>query len=197
MLAIAAADDDPPAMVLQAAAEEDAAPWVALDELVDGDVLRVRVTDGEAGALGTVMQCSTACWNRYPVTFDDDGVAVFQYELERRDCEPASSCVVRVEVGDRTAVGFTVFGGPAPPAPSVTIDPSGPVTPGDAVTVTVDDLAPGAPVRASFCAGSDCGGGHVGRADDAGHVAMTVTIGDRCFDCGIAVVAGSSRWSSR
>ena len=39
-------------------------------------------------------------------------------------CEPASSCVVRVEVGDRTAVGFTVFGGPAPPAPSVTLDPT-------------------------------------------------------------------------
>ena len=200
LLAGAAADDDPPArVVLQAAADEEAVPWGVVDELVDGDVLRVRVTAGEAGRPGTVMQCSTTCWNRFPVTFDDAGVAVFQYELEQRACDPVTSCVVRVEIGARAAMAFTVFGGPAPPAPRVTLEPAGPVAPGAVVTVAVDGLAPGAPARAAFCADGNCRGEGVERADDAGHVALDVTVGARCrhrgtgADCGIAVVAGSSR----
>jgi hypothetical protein len=44
----------------------------------------------------------------------------------------------------------------------------------------------------SFCAGA-CGGRHVGPADDTGRATLSLRVGSRCDDCGIAVVAGSSR----
>ena len=93
-------------------------------------MLRVRVTGGEPGLGGDVAQCATSCWNRFPVTFDDEGVAVFQYELDRGAVSRTRRASLRVHVGDRSAIGFTVFGGPAPPAPQVTTQPSGPVEPG-------------------------------------------------------------------
>jgi hypothetical protein len=197
LLAVAAVlgagpSDGPAPVELRAAIADDAPTWAVVDDLADGDVLRVRVIDGEPGRGGTVAQCSTSCWNRFPVTFDADGVARFQYELDRRSCDPQASCVVRVEVGARTAVAFTVFGGPAPPAPTAVIVPDGPVAPGAQVTVQVDGLAPGADVQLSFCAEA-CGGRRVAAADETGRATLTVPVGARCDGCGIAVVAGSSR----
>ena len=113
-------------VVLRVAADDAAGTWPVIDGMVDGDVLRVRVTGADDGAVGTVMQCTpSTCWNRYPVTFDDGGAARFQYQVQRRDCAPAASCSVRVEVGDGSAVALTVFGGPAPPAPEVVLAPAG------------------------------------------------------------------------
>ena len=165
----------------------------SIDDLVDGDVLRVRVTGADDGAVGTVMQCTpSSCWNRYPVTFDDGGAARFQYQVQRRDCAPATSCSVRVEVGDGSAVALTVFGGPAPPAPEVVLAPRRHVEQGDEITVVVDGLEPGAPAQASFCA-ETCGPRATRSADDAGRATLAVTAGPRCSGCGVAVVAGSSR----
>ena len=79
LLAGAPPPDDRQPVVLHAVLDEGAQAWAVVDELVDGDVLRVNVTDGEPGETGTVSQCSTSCWNRYPVTFDADGRARFQY----------------------------------------------------------------------------------------------------------------------
>jgi hypothetical protein len=187
-------DDAPPRVELQAIPrdESDDAAWPVLDDLADGDVVRVRVTGGEPGRVGGVAQCATSCWNRFPVTFDDEGVAVFQYELDRAGCEPDSSCTLRIAVEDRSAVAFTVFGGPAPPAPSATVEPPGPVEPGAVVTVTVEGLAPGAPVRATYCRRS-CEGGPTGVAGADGELALDVRVGERCRGCRIAVVAGSAR----
>ncbi len=192
LLAGAPPPDDRQPVVLHAVLDEGAQAWPVVDELVDGDVLRINVTDGEPGETGTVSQCSTSCWNRYPVTFDADGVARFQYELERRECDPSSSCVLRVEIGRRAAVAFTVFGGQAPAPPAVTVTPTGPVAPGGQVTVQVDGLAPGSRAQVSFCA-EECRGRQVGSADRSGRVVIDIRVGARCGDCGIAVVAGSSR----
>lgn len=192
IVVVATPTDDQQQVVLRAAADEAWPAWPMIDELSDGDVLRVRVTDGEPGGTGTVAQCGTSCWNRFPVTFDDEGGAWFQYQVERRECDPESSCRLQVDVGRHVAVAFTVFGGPAPAAPTVSLTPAGPVASGDVVTVRVDGLGPGARARASFCA-VECIGNYVGSADRSGHVTLEVPIGGRCDDCGIAVVAGSSR----
>jgi hypothetical protein len=192
LLAGAPPPDDRQPVVLRAALDEGAQAWPVVDELVDGEVLRVRVPDGEPGATGTVSQCSTSCWNRYPVTFDADGLAQFQYQIERRECDPSSSCLMRVEIGLRVAVAFTVFGGPAPAPPTVTVTPAGPVAPGGEVSVHVDGLAPGSRAQVSFCA-EECLGRQVGAADRSGRVVIDIRVGGRCEDCGIAVVAGSSR----
>jgi hypothetical protein len=181
-------------VVLRVTAEDGAATtWPVVDDLHDGDVLRVRMTGADGRAAGTVMQCTpSSCWNRFPVSFDDDGAAHFQYQVEQRDCAPATSCSVRVEVGDASAVALTVFGGPAPPAPDVALTPRRQVEPGAEITVDVEGLAPGAPAQASFCA-ETCGPRVTRSADDAGRVTLEVVAGPRCSGCGVAVVAGSSR----
>ena len=69
--------------------------------------------------------------------------------------------------------------------------PSGPFEPGDEVRLDVASLMPGAVVRSAFCA-ERCGPAAAASADDEGRAATTVTIGDRCADCNITVVAGAS-----
>ena len=152
----------------------------------------VRVTGGEASTTGRVAQCRATCWNAFPVRFDDDGVAQFQYQLEQRDCRPTDPCLVRTTSGERMASAFTVFGGPAPPSPQLSVDASGPVEPGAIVTIGVAGVLPDTPVRVSFCA-DGCGPERVGTTDGDGRLALEVRIGGRCDGCGILVVAGPSR----
>jgi hypothetical protein len=171
-----------------------------VDELSDGDVLVVRVSDGAAGAQGSVMQCRltvdgfSGCTNLFPVQFDAEGAATFQYQLaELGGCGATGACVLRISDGDNdlSAHAFTVFGELAPPPPAVTLTPAGPYQPGDRVTVTVTDVAPATEIRAAFCA-DECGHATTVEADPSGTAETTVVIGTRCDHCGVAVVGAAS-----
>lgn len=185
--------------VAAAATDERGAIVPVVDLLHDGDVLAITVTGGAAWTTGAVRQCrQTAtglqgCSNRFPVQFGDAGGARFQYRLvDPGMCDGSTACVVVVgdDDGARRAIVSTVFGGPAPPAPSVVLTPSGRYEPGQAVRVEVGSLRPGAAVSAAFCAAS-CGAGTTAAADATGSASIDVTVGARCRDCGIVVVSGT------
>lgn len=183
-----------------APADEVIVAGPTIDQLGDGDVLIVHLSDGVPNVGGTVRQCTVTvtgfdgCANRFPVQFGDEGQATFQYQLvDPGGCDGAAACAVVVgdEAGERVAYAFTVFGGSAPPPPAVTLTPSGPYEPGDDVRVDVSSLLPDARIRAAFCATS-CGPSTASTADGSGTAAVKVAIGDRCRDCGVVVVAGAS-----
>jgi hypothetical protein len=172
-----------------------------LDRLAPGDVLVVRVTDGVANASGRVQQCRLTadgvdrCTNAFPVLFDGDGAAAFQYQLvDPGGCGSTNTCVVVVadEDGERAAFAFTFFGTDAPPPPQVALSPRGPYEPGDRVQVEVSSLRPGSAARVAFCA-EECGGESRITAGDDGTARATVVVGERCRDCGVVVVTGSGR----
>jgi hypothetical protein len=125
--------------------------------------------------------------------FDDNGRAVFQYQVEDLGgCGATGSCVVvvRDDEREREAYAFTIFGAEAPPPPSVTLSPSGPYTEGDEVRVDVANLAPGAPIEAAYC-GDTCESLRRATAGEDGTATAIVVIGPRCEDCGIIVVAAA------
>lgn len=172
-----------------------------IGNLVDGTVLTIRVDGGLEGARGHVEQCERgidgfrACSNRFPVLFDEDGRATFQYQLaDPGGCGVTGACVVFVgdDEGERAASAFTVFGATAPPAPQVTLTPSGPYDEEDDVRVDVTRLPAGAPIETAFC-GPTCGPPTRAVAGSDGTATATVVIGPPCDACGIAVVgAGRS-----
>lgn len=171
-----------------------------VDQLVDGEVLRVHVSGASAYGRGKVRQCVATvrdvarCTNAFPVQFREDGTASFQYQaIDPGGCDGTMPCVLVVDDLDaaRRALAFTVFGGPAPPAPVATLTPPGPYEPGQAVRVDISGLTPGAEVSAGFCA-TQCGARHGAQAGPGGSAVVDVTIGERCRDCGLTVVAGVS-----
>jgi hypothetical protein len=175
-----------------------AAPTI--DRLTDGDVLVVRVRDGVADAPGHVRQCrQTAggfarCANAFPIHFDDEGDATFQYQVDDPGgCDGSGACVIVVDDDelDRSAHAFTVFGESAPAAPPVTLSPPGPYEPGDEVSVKVSSLRPGSDVLAAFCA-PECRNVSTAVVGADGNAAATVEIGERCRDCGVVVVGGAN-----
>jgi hypothetical protein len=194
-------DDEPETVRLRATPSDERVVAVeTVDRLSDGDVLVVRVADGEAGARAHVFQCRltvdgfSSCRNQFPVQFGDDGTATFQYQLvDLGGCGATGACVVRVndDEHDLAAYAFTVFGEPAPPPPEVTLTPAGPYRPGDRITVTVTGVAPGTAIRAAFCAAA-CSGETTVVADAGGTAETTTVIGDRCNHCGVAVVGAAS-----
>ena len=98
---------------LTEAGQEPLTPKV-VDDLSVGTVLDVAVSGAEPDASGHVEQCDVACINRYPVRFDDDGVARFLYQLvDGGDCGAISFCTLRVTAGTHVATASIVFGGPA------------------------------------------------------------------------------------
>ena len=172
-----------------------------IDRLDDGDVLTIAVTGGVRFARGVVRQCTATavgfenCTNSFPVQFGDDGDATFQYRLrDPGGCDGTTACVV--VVGDRDGVRLaevaTVFGGTAPPSPTVVLSPSGPLEPGQRVRVDISSLPAGARTSAAFC-GSSCGPATAAVADAAGTATITVVVGERCRDCGVVVVDGIRR----
>jgi hypothetical protein len=171
----------------------------SIGELEDRSVLAIRVDGGPDGARGHVQQCERTvsgfrgCTNRFPVLFDEDGVAYFQYQVvDLGDCGATGSCVLLVRDDDRRreAYAFTIFGAQAPPPPSVTLSPSGPYAAGDEVRVEVANLSPGASIEAAFC-GDTCASLRRATAGEDGTATAVVVIGPRCEDCGITVVAAA------
>jgi hypothetical protein len=169
-----------------------------LDRLADGDVLDVSVIGGVEGIQGSVQQCvrtmtgPRACTNRYPVRFDDQGRARFQYQVtDPGDCGPDGSCVLVVDDrdGQRQASAALVFGAPIPPPPTVVISPTEQVEQGERVRIEVSGLSPSAVVRVSYC-DPDCTATQRLLADSSGRVSSSVVAGAPCDGCGIAVIAG-------
>jgi hypothetical protein len=197
--AVLAPGDSHDIALTAAPADELIVPAPTVAELSDGDVLTIRVSGGVEGARGNVQQCVRTvtaflqCTNRFPMLFDADGRAIFQYQLvDPGRCGPTSSCVVvvRDELLRRAAYAFTVFEAAAPPPPSVTVSPSGPYAEGDEVRVEIANLTPGASIEAAFC-GTTCSSPRRATAGENGTATTVVPIGARCEDCGIAVVAAA------
>ncbi|MET0578790.1 MAG: hypothetical protein ABW122_09035 [Ilumatobacteraceae bacterium] len=179
--------------------DEPGAIVPVVDQLLDGDVLAITVSNGVAQADGIVRQCvQTAagfadCTNRFPVRFGDDGGARFQYRVvDPGSCDGTTACVVVVgdTTGRRVAVVSTVFGGAAPPPPVVELTSPGPFEPGQPARITITSLQSGAPVSAAFC-GASCGAPTTAVADAAGTATIEVRVGERCRVCGVVVVSGS------
>jgi hypothetical protein len=198
----AAPPDDRREVRLQAAPADDLtvdAP--VIDRLDDGELLVVRVTDGVDGASGLVQQCRLTvegfaeCANLFPIQFDDEGAATFQYQVFDRDGCDGSGAVCAVVVGDedgtRLAHAVTIFGASAPPAPEVTLTPPGPYVPGARVRVEVSSVPSGGVARVAFCA-EGCGAETRVVAADDGTATATIAVGERCSDCGVVVVSGAS-----
>ncbi len=149
----------------------DAGPIDAFDTdqpLVDGlparSVLRITATGFETNGTGFVEQCMvTRCANQFPVVFDLNGVARFQYLVSdtfaavsgpestcRADAPP---CVVHVRGNGHSAFLTTFFRDAAPAPRRATVTP-GPreLAVGDHVQITATGFTPGERVQAMLCA---------------------------------------------
>jgi hypothetical protein len=198
----AAPPDGPRAISLRATPPGDfTVDAPVIDRLADGELLVVRVRDGVGGAPGQVRQCRLTgggfdgCANVFPIQFDDDGAATFQYQVFDLDgCDGtggACALVVGDEDGTRLAHAVTVFGVSAPPPPAVAVVPPGPYEPGARVRVEVSSLTPGAAATVAFCA-DECGSETRVVAGDDGTATATIALGERCGDCGVVVVSGAT-----
>jgi xanthosine utilization system XapX-like protein len=177
--------------------DEIGTPSDVFGNLADGDVLRITVTGGEPGPTA-VRQCTNGvldwfatCLNPYPVLFDEDGRAEFQYQLvDPGNCGALGACLVVVgdPLGSWIAYSYTVFGADAPPPPVVALVPRGSYAVGDRIEVVVSSMLPGTPVSIYFC-GDECDEPATGVADSDGRHTNTVTV-TRCEPCVVVVVAG-------
>ncbi|MGQ0824303.1 MAG: hypothetical protein ACT4OX_04575 [Actinomycetota bacterium] len=157
---------------------------VVADNLGDGDVLRVQVHGLSQHARAEVRQCPrdgdantvTGCHNEFPVQADVNGDAQFQYQIlgDGRTCGPTASCVLVVTDGAKVAVVYTVFGGAAPPAATIRLEPDGPYRVGARVAVHIDGLATGARVGVSLCL-PDCRGAVTSEGEP-----ITFELDERC-----------------
>lgn len=189
---------------------------VVVDELEPRVVLRVAAVGFEPDRRGSVRQCvrrgagDARCGNRFPVQFDADGTARFQYLIGARIGDPeaarpacvvaTTTCSVRLTDGETTAVVDTVFGGPAPRSRAVVAPAPDAVDVGDRLRVTLAGFAPGARVRVALCAaptvsgtrrcGGDGGEVHVPiGGDGTGRGSMVVAdrlVGSERVRCGRA-----------
>jgi hypothetical protein len=160
----------------------DAGPIDAFDTdqpLVDGlparSLLRITATGFETNGTGFVEQCTvTRCANQFPVVFDMNGMAHFQYLVSDTFAAvfgPASTCradeppcVVHVRGNDHSAFLTTFFRDAAPAPRGLTVTPNArDLVVGDRVRITATGFNPGERVQAMLCAapathGSDrCG----------------------------------------
>jgi hypothetical protein len=204
-LAIAVAAPSPPAddagrVDLVAGPQDDVhVPTTVVDELRDGDVLRVFVTGGLPDAGGSVAQCritvdrAIRCHNYFPVRFGPAGEAAFQYRLrDSGQCGANGACavVVRDDEGERIATAWTVFGAAAPPAPVVRLTPDGPLPPGGEVLVEVTGTTPESRLTVAIC-GERCGPTVSLVTDEDGIATARAHVPEQCSRCRL-VVAGAA-----
>ncbi|GIU90521.1 MAG: hypothetical protein KatS3mg010_1620 [Acidimicrobiia bacterium] len=134
-------------------------PLGVVPGLDGGDVLRIRVSGLAPGAGGRVEQCvvrelgPTDCHNRFPVQVGPEGVALFQYQLQRGPgaCGPVDGCVVVVSDGDHVASAYTVFGARAPEPVTLRLVPPGPYRAGQRVEVEVAGVPAGTEAGVVVC----------------------------------------------
>lgn len=153
-----------PVVVMHAADADRFLPYQPVSGLVPDAVVRVRVDGFDWHERGSVRQCvveigrQTACGEPFPVQFDGDGRADFQFavrgDIASGGCrigQPA--CLLRVagESGDRQASVQTVLVDVLTPG-EVRIEPAGPVADGQTVDVIVSGFPPATTATAVLCA---------------------------------------------
>jgi hypothetical protein len=154
-----------PAVTLAAHNGDGFAPApTVVDELPPSAVIRVTANGFDPYAKGVVEQCAgTSCTNAFPVTFDEFGVAQFQYLLHRavgmtetgpstcRADEPP--CIVRVRTDTSVAYLATFTSDPAPRPREVFTEPDlRDVEDGERISISVRNFLPGESLRAVICA---------------------------------------------
>lgn len=134
-------------------------PLGVVPDVDGGDVLRIRVSGLAPGEGGRVEQCvmrgldATDCHNRFPVQVGPEGVALFQYQLQRGRgaCGPVDGCVVVVSDGEHVASAYTVFGAGPPEPAAVRLVPPGPYRAGQRVEVEVAGVPAGTEAGVVVC----------------------------------------------
>jgi hypothetical protein len=211
-----------PVIVMHATDSDRFPPYQPVSGLVPDAVVRVQVDGFDWHERGSVRQCvvelghQTACGDPFPVQFDGDGRADFQFAV-RGDIAPGScrigqpTCLVRVagESGARQVSVQTVLVDSLTPG-EVRIEPTGPLADGQAVEVIVTGFPPGTTATAVLCAPPEaydarrCGPPEPRStfaidATGAGRTTLTVAAGRLGSDaalcgprrvCGVAVVVG-------
>lgn len=153
-----------PVVVMHAADTDRFLPYQPISGLVPDAVVRVQVDGFDWHERGSVRQCVvelghlTACGEPFPVQFDGDGRADFQFAV-RGDIAPGAcrigqpTCLLKVtgESGTRQASVQTVLVD-ALTKGDVRIEPAGPVADGQTVDVIVSGFPAGATATAVLCA---------------------------------------------
>jgi hypothetical protein len=177
--AVGAAAADPLVSVDLAVRDDDdefPSGALAVGGLASGAVLRVRVEGFASHATAAVRQCVTTttvvCGTPFPVQFDEDGRALFQYRVlddfhaavgPSGGCRAgAARCTLVVEESDgdsdedpddRTVADIdTVFVDAVPEPGVVRVSPVRDLVDGERVAVRVSGYPPGAEVEARLCA---------------------------------------------
>jgi hypothetical protein len=156
--------------VLVSAAAPYGTPAPVIGRLPSRGILDISASGFPPSVTGRVEQCGVAgCANDFPITFDANGEARFQY-LAHEDFGRAFSlssacrsddppCVVRVSASGRTAYLTTVFRDPAPEPRRVVLTPgAGGLVDGAPVRVTATGFNAGEEVQAMLCAAPDTSG---------------------------------------
>ena len=171
------ATDDATVRLSARSRDDDTFPngYDAIDALEPGMVLRVRVDDFAEYAEGVAAQCvhrakAFECGNAFPVQFDANGKALFQYQIKDdfhanavaggRCRADAARCtlVVHDEQRNTTAVIDTVFHDRLAKPGKIRVTPSSGLADGQTVTVAVTGYPAGAQVNAMLCAAPDATG---------------------------------------
>lgn len=211
-----------PVIVMEAGDADRFPPYQLVSGLTPDAVVRVHAYGFGWHEGGSVQQCvvelgrQTACGEPFPVQFDADGRAEFQFAV-RGDIAPGGcrvgrpTCVLRVtgaspdrHVSVQTVLIDVVTSG------VVRLEPAGPLADGQTVDVIVSGFPPGSTATAILCAPpevydarrcrpAEAGSAFVVDAAGAGRTTLKVAAGRLGSDaavcgprrvCGIAVVVG-------
>lgn len=211
-----------PVLVMQAADANRFLPYQPVSGLVPDAVVRVQVDGFDWHERGSVRQCvvelghQTACGEPFPVQFDGDGRADFQFavrgDISAGGCRVGQpTCLLRVtgESGTRQASVQTVLVD-ALTKGDVRIEPAGPVADGQTVDVIVSGFPPGAAATAVLCAPPEtydarrcgppepastfaidpAGAGRTRLTVSAGRLGSEAALCGPRRECGISVVVG-------
>ena len=211
-----------PVIVMEVADADRFPPYQLVSGLTPDAAVRVHAYGFHWHEGGSVQQCvvelgrRTACGEPFPVQFDGDGRAEFQFAV-RGDIAPGGcragqpTCLLRVtgaspdrHVSVQTVLTDVVTSG------VVRLEPAGPLADGQTVDVIVSGFPPGSTATAVLCAPPEvydarrCGPSGPGSAfvvdaGGAGKTTLTVAAGRLGSDgalcgprrvCGVAVVVG-------
>lgn len=211
-----------PVIVMEAGDGDHFPPYQLVSALTPDAVVRVQAYGFGWHEGGSVQQCvvelgrRTACGETFPVQFDSDGRAEFQFAV-RGDIAPGGcragqpACLLRLtgaspnrHVSVQTVLIDVVTSG------VVRLEPAGPLADGQTVDVIVSGLPPGSTATAVLCAPPEvydarrCGPAEAGStfvvdATGAGRATLEVAAGRLGSDaavcgprrvCGVAVVVG-------
>lgn len=153
-----------PVVVMRAAEADAFLPYQPVSGLAPAAVVRVQVDGFGWHQRGSVQQCvvergrQTACGERFPVQFDEDGRADFQFAIHG-DVAPGAcrlaqpTCLLRVtgESPARQASVQTVLVDELTPG-EVRIEPAGPLADGQTVDVIVSGFPRATTAAAVLCA---------------------------------------------